>query len=163
MHQLLIGVEHLMTGVQVSAMDPEGSPTGGVLTFERESASIVRVLCDQPILAYWPVKQLEIHSTEVTDYEPVRHGYGEAEWCAQVMASAMRKADSVAIDNYHSRQRNDKAPPLPDAVILAMRRKHGAQADSFISALQWDGLNGCWCYEHAGMYLGVEQDGYIHS
>ena len=36
--------------------------------------------------------------------------------------------------------------------------------DSVIEVLQWDSMNGCYCFMWAGMYLGVEkEDGHIHS
>jgi hypothetical protein len=44
-----------------------------------------------------------------------------------------------------------------------MRRKHGKEADKYIQQLRWDAMNKCWFYTYTGMYLGVEQDGYIHS
>jgi len=44
-----------------------------------------------------------------------------------------------------------------------MRRKHGKEADKYIQQLRWDDMNKCLFYTYAGMYLGVEQDGCIHS
>ncbi len=35
--------------------------------------------------------------------------------------------------------------------------------DCVLDVLQWDGMNRCFCFAWAGMFLGVETDGHIHS
>ena len=54
----------------------------------------------------------------------------------------------------------------PQAVTDAIRRKFGedeATADKIIANLQYYSTMGCWGFMHAGMFHGVEDDGYIHT
>ena len=160
MHKMLLGIEHLMTGVQlrVDMSLPDYQET---LHFQQESPSIVRVICAEPFNAYWPHSQAFLNSVECTPeevktYESIKYSSGEAEWWAQVAGEALRQT-------YHLPTASIPNKQPPDAVLRAMRRKHGATADTYIAMLRWDGLNGCWFYTLNGMYLGVEQDGYIHS
>ena len=96
-------------------------------------------------------------SVEVPDEPSTKYSHGEAEWYAQVMGQAMRDADhSVA-----PMRNGCEPPPLQDAVIKAIRAKHGAQADLVIKSLTWYG--DYWGYSWAGMFCGVETDGYIHT
>ena len=99
MYKLLLGIEHLMTGVQLRSLDNDG----GTFAFYRQSASIVRVESHEPFAAYWPVKQAFIEAEFVDTYRtcpgqpvpvPAVYSTGEAEWYAQVMGEAMRNADS---------------------------------------------------------------------
>ena len=51
---------------------------------------------------------------------------------------------------------------LPDTVKLAIcrwERKRELPLDSVINVLQYDGMNRCYCFAWAGMYVGVETDG----
>lgn len=163
-HKLVVGIEHLMTGISIGTRPGESNELG-VLTFRRESPSTIGVYSTQPIVAYWDATQSDVQSTEVEEIPEPELGEGSAEWYAKVMAPAMNKTDNAAIENYVAHQGlwiNN--PPLPPwAVVAAMRRKHGAEADQYISALRWDGLMGCWFYTYKGMLLGVERDGYIHT
>jgi len=52
-------------------------------------------------------------------------------------------------------------PPMP--VIQAMRDKFGWEADTKILTLEYDACGGYWYFIHAGMYHGIEPDGYIHT
>ena len=162
MHKMLLGIEHLMTGIQlrVDVPMPDYQET---LHFQQESPSVVRVTCAEPFNAYWPHSQAFLSSVECTPeeaktYEDIRYGSGEAEWWAQV-------AGEVLCQAYHRTPTaslpGDTVPSV--AVLRAMRRKHGKEADKYIQQLRWDGMNKCWFYTYAGMYLGVEEDGYIHS
>ena len=159
MHKMLLGIEHLMTGLQLTARDNPGNKP--VFTFQQESPSIVCVLCDDPFMAYWPPKQSFLESTEcapeeIIKYEQAKPNEGEAEWWAKVAGEALRQT-------YHLPTANITGNQPPDVVTRAMRRKHGKEADKYIQQLRWDGMNKCWYYTYAGMYLGVEEDGYIHS
>ncbi len=169
MHKMLLGIEHLMTGVQlrVDMSLPDYQET---LQFQQESPSVVRVICAEKFNAYWPQRhsyllgrhsQVFLSSVECTPeeektYEALKYGAGEAEWWAQVAGEALRQT-------YHLPTANIREHQPPDTVIRAMRRKHGKEADKYIQQLRWDAMNKCWFYTYAGMYLGVEQDGYIHS
>lgn len=54
----------------------------------------------------------------------------------------------------------------PYAVRLAIVRKfmdNLPRAASILGTLGYDGLNGCYYFTHAGMFHGVEPDGYIHT
>ena len=167
MYKMLLGIEHLMTDIQLMEQNPQRPPNSpyhnpAVFKFQQESPSVVRVLCEEPFQAYWPHTQWFVYSTpcsleEITEYDKAKYSVGEAEWWAQVAGEALRQTyhlPTAAIPG-------DKLPP--DAVLRAMRNKHGAEADTYIAKLRWDGLNKCWFYTYAGMYLGVEEDGYIHS
>ncbi len=55
---------------------------------------------------------------------------------------------------------------IPTEVILAIRKKffpNTARSNDVIRDLKWDNLNGCYYFTYAGMYHGVETDGYIHT
>ena len=167
MHKMLLGIEHLMTDIQLMEQNPQRPPNSpyhnpAVFKFQQESPSMVRVLCEEPFQAYWPHTQGFIYSTpcslgEITEYDKVRYGSGEAEWWAKVAGEALRQT-------YHLPTAAIPGKKQPtDAVLQAMRRKHGALADAFIAALRWEALNRCWFYELRGMLLEVEEDGYIHS
>ena len=181
MHKMLLGIEHLMTDIQLMEQNPQRPPNSpyhnpAVFKFQQESPSMVRVLCEEPFQAYWPHTQGFIYSTpcsleEITEYDKAKYSVGEAEWWAQVAGEALRGLYSPAIMDDRSTltdlglvrrvKKISEAPPLP--VLRAMRRKHGKEADKYIQQLRWDGMNKCWFYTYAGMYLGVEEDGYIHS
>lgn len=158
-HKLIIGFEHLMTGVQLR------SEKGDLLTFERESPSMVRVLSDSPIESYWPAKQAWITSEELAaELEAEKYSEGEIEWYAQKVCPELVALDSVANQQYRNhnvRFYGEDMKDLPPAVIKAMRRKHGAEANLYIRELKPYGSY--WGYEIHGMFLGVEPDGYIHS
>lgn len=165
-HKLLLGIEHLMTGVQVNN-------DGYDLEFHRESPSIVRIESHGPITAYWPINGATINSEEF-DAKPARYGGGEAEWYALVVGKSMAEADDKSysmqtytrradwmIDGKPSRYAPGEPQRFPEAVVTAMRRKHGAKADEFLAQLRWAGDH--WFYNHERMYIGVEPDGYIHT
>ena len=168
MYKMLLGIEHLMTGVQFAETRPEDPPIDNGLppseamySFHQESPSVVCVVSDKPFDAYWPVHDSFINSTPCTPeeeakYRKIRYGVGEAEWWARVAGEALRQT-------YHLPTANIREHQPPDTVIRAMRRKHGKDADKYIQQLRWDDMNKCWFYTYAGMYLGVEEDGYIHS
>lgn len=145
MHTLLLGIEHLMTGVQVAA------DNGDQLTFERESASIIRVMSDSKITAYWPVQQVTIFSTE-SDAKPEKYSSGEVEWGVKI-AEAMRHSDRIP----------DRSDVLPWLVVKAMRRKFGRMANDFLRPVILKKYGEYWGFEHQGMFHGVEPDGYIHT
>ena len=166
MHKLLLGIEHLMTDIQLMEQNPQRPPNSpyhnpAVFKFQQESPSMVRVLCEEPFQAYWPHTQGFVYSTpcsleEITEYDKAKYSVGEAEWWAQVAGEALRQT-------YHLPTANIREHQPPDTVIRAMRRKHGKDADKYIQQLRWDAMNKCWFYTYAGMYLGVEQDGCIYS
>jgi len=42
-------------------------------------------------------------------------------------------------------------------------RAHKANFDKIFAELKYDYLNGNWYFFHSGMYLGIEENGYLHS
>lgn len=54
---------------------------------------------------------------------------------------------------------------VPHAVINAIAKKFDDQSytDTILDQLRYDSLNGCYAFDFAGMYHGVETDGYIHT
>jgi hypothetical protein len=55
---------------------------------------------------------------------------------------------------------------IPAAVIEAIQRKFFPDVEQIrkvLAELRYDSLNRCWYFTHAGMYHGVEEDGYIHT
>ena len=143
MHKMLLGIEHLMTGIRITERykpdDPITPPL--VFIFQQESPSVVRVISDGPFNAYWPHLQTFLESVECTPeeektYEALKYGTGEAEWWAQVAGEALRQT-------YHLPTANIISNQPPDAVIRAMRAKHGKEADKYIQQLRWDDMNKC--------------------
>lgn len=57
--------------------------------------------------------------------------------------------------------------PIPAPVVMSIFKRWGDDRNQFlaaINAVQWDSMNGCWCYNWGGMYIGIEEaDGYMHS
>lgn len=142
-HVLVLGIEHLMTGVHLDSQSP--------LTFERESASMVRVISYSTIVSTWPVNGAWLESTE-QDITPTSYGAGNAEWYAQVMSKAMQAKDTP-LTPY---------PDMPECVIRAMRNRFGAQAGQYITALVDHG--DYYGFHYANMFIGVEKrDGHMHS
>ncbi len=182
MHKLTLGIEHLFTGIQLMEQNPQRPPNSpyhnqAVFTFQQESPTMVRVLCEEPFQTYWPHAQIFLYSTpcsldEITEYEGSKHQYsqGEAEWWAQKAAQDLRTAyEFCNLERTHKFNGRgvtlDRSPGviLPDVVLKALRRKYGADADAIGRLLQWDGIMKCWTYTHNGIFYGVEEDGYIHS
>lgn len=60
-----------------------------------------------------------------------------------------------------------KAPTeVPHVVIQGLLKAFPAPAvpvTELIARLRWDCLNGCYAVEYAGMYVGIELDGYVHT
>lgn len=55
-------------------------------------------------------------------------------------------------------------PPL--VVMMALKLWGGRKSipmTDLLWALRWDGMNGCYCFTWAGMFVGVETDGHIHT
>jgi len=148
MYQMLVGIEHLMTGLRLAA--------GREVRFERESASVIRLVSNEPFAAYWPVKTAFLTAAEVADAEPVKYSGGEVEWFAQRAAESMRTFDA-------NHSRSQWVEPVPPEVIKAMRAKHGANAELYIVALRWSAMDRCFFYSHNNMLCGVEPDGHIHT
>ena len=148
MYQMLIGIEHLMTGLRLAAPRE--------VRFERESASVIRLVSNEPFAAYWPAKTAFLTAVEVPDTEPVKYSGGEVEWFGQRAAESMRTFDK-------NNSRSQWADSLEPAVIKAMRAKHGANAELYIMALRWSAIDRCYFYSHNNMLCGVEPDGYIHT
>jgi len=151
-HVALIGIEHLMTGVQMG-----GESDGQSFTFERESATVVKVISDEPFNLYWPVNQATINSHEA-EITPSKYSTGDAEWYAQGLCPAIVQYERRRDSAYYG-----KTEPFTPAVSAAVIRRWGINAPLVFKAMQWDGLCKCWMVPWAGMLLGIEQDGYIHS
>lgn len=52
----------------------------------------------------------------------------------------------------------------PEAVTAGLKRyceQHSIDPKSI--DLQWDSLNGCYCFTRNGMYHGIELNGYVHT
>lgn len=164
-HQLLIGIEHLMTGIVLQPAE------GCTIQFERESASIVRAISDKPFAAHWPVSQSWMNSTESIKSASV-YSHGEAEWYGQVVAPALAAQDErsqITMQTYtrpprmygEGRYAPSEPAPFPWAVVRAMRRKFGKDADKWLAELRWSRDH--WFFIKDRMYHGVESDGYIHT
>ena len=54
-------------------------------------------------------------------------------------------------------------PEVSEVVKEKVRAAFKEKAEDILASLQWDGLCGCWLFQFAGMTVGVELDGYIHS
>lgn len=175
MHKLTVGIEHLMTGLQMSVCDLS-KPPQAPFVFQRESPSIVAILYPERFQAWWPCKQCWLSSTEVPIGEIgkyTKYSGGEAEWWAQVVAPKMVECETQSYDmqthtrvygecgDTKSRYAPSEPHSFPEAVVMAMRRKHGVNSDAMLSRLRWAGTH--WFYTEAGMYVGVEPDGYIHT
>lgn len=52
----------------------------------------------------------------------------------------------------------DKVPEAVEKSLEKWVKFHKVTPD-----VNWDYLNGCYWFVHAGMYHGVELDGYIHT
>lgn len=55
---------------------------------------------------------------------------------------------------------------IPLAVIEAIQRKFFPDRDQIektIRELQYDSLNDCFYFSWAGMYVGIEPDGFMHT
>jgi len=55
---------------------------------------------------------------------------------------------------------------IPTAVVEAIQNKFFPDTQQIVKVLQelrYDSLNGCYYFTWAGMYIGIEQDGYMHS
>ena len=52
-----------------------------------------------------------------------------------------------------------------DALVLWCRRPRNetVRYRDVMDALRWDAMNKCFCFGWAGMYVGVEMDGHIHT
>lgn len=164
MHVLLVGIEHLMTGIQIKTQGAR---------FERESASVIRVTSHLPIEAYWPVNGAFMMSTD-QDVTLPQYSAGEAEHYAQVVGPALVDIDLRSYDmqtytrtaeyyyngDYH-RLAETEPSRFPEAVIKSMRRKWGAKANEWLAKLRWSRDH--WFFHHASIYHGVEPDGHIHT
>jgi hypothetical protein len=54
----------------------------------------------------------------------------------------------------------------PDEIPIDVRDALAEWAKSRkvrVPHLVWDSIMGCWWFDYAGMYHGVELDGYIHT
>lgn len=147
MHILLVGVEHLMTGLQLA------TESGSEIRFDRESASIVKVSSTSKITAYWPVKQVMLESTEVdASMSSEEYSEGEVEWAVK-LTEVMRSHDAVPF----------RADTLPWPVIKAMRRKFGREANAYLNPHILRSYGSYWGFRYAGIFHCVEPDGYIHT
>ena len=51
----------------------------------------------------------------------------------------------------------------PCKVVESIVKSFPNDYEKVLKALQWDDLNGCYYVAYAGMYVGIEEDGYIHT
>jgi len=167
-HVLVIGIEHLMTGIQLIGKDHCHG-----FQFIRESPSIVRVESDEPFYANWPNRCIMDSHPVDESFKSYFAGDGEIEWYAKIVGSAMVDVDQRSYDmQTYTRRFGEGGDPdsryaptepqsFPQAVVEAMRRKHGARANEFLAMLRWN--HDHWFYNHERMYIGVEPDGHIHT
>ena len=52
---------------------------------------------------------------------------------------------------------------IPDAVIASITRAFPDQAQEILESIQRDGISQCYYFLRWGLYVGVEDDGYIHT
>lgn len=72
----------------------------------------------------------------------------------------------VAVEDSHELVRmHHRAFPkvISDVVIAAVKKAFPDQADLILAETKWDSLNGCYYFIRWGMFVGIEEDGYIHS
>jgi hypothetical protein len=56
-----------------------------------------------------------------------------------------------------------KPNPTPKQVIDAITQAFPNDCERILRDMRWDSINGCYMFDFAGMYVGCELDGYIHS
>jgi hypothetical protein len=158
-HIIELGIEHLFTGVRITPIIPEDADPKYIypeIAFEQISASMVRALCQFPMVACWQVKQVTISSVEIELEDHTRYSTGEVEWIAQRVTDKLRELDAkTTVGRLGNR--------LPPEVVKAMRRKHGERADVYMRAVDGPFRDQTFCYEDHGIYCGIEPDGYIHT
>ena len=166
MEKLLLGIEHLFTGIKVQV---EGE---AVITFVRESASVVMAVSTGKMKAYHDATQCYVESVAMTKeeekYGKEEYRAGAVEYYADKLPPRMREVELGAIEPLQYRMQRANNPdvelvPVPAIVDVALMNRFGKEAASIKHRMHWDGLNGCWLVEWQGMLLGIEQDGYIHS
>lgn len=144
-HTALIGIEHLMTGLQLLGEQPDQ-----VFTFQRESASVVRVISDSPFNLYWTAKGTFLRSTTEESVTELHCGPRHTEFYAETMGRMMQKADAL---------HDTDGDVLPDAIAWALKGKFGRLATTIPVH---KGYPTYW-FTYAGMFHGIEPDGYIHT
>lgn len=168
MHKLLLGIEHLFTGIEVCSRDIHAP-----IRFVKESASVVAAVSKEPMVAYWLATQGWLESVEMTKEEEEKHKkvkytQGAAEYYARKVAPRMREGELGEIEPLEYRKARARHPeielvPIPREVDVALMNRFGEAATSAKHQMFWDALGGCWMLQWAGMLLGIEKDGYIHS
>lgn len=60
---------------------------------------------------------------------------------------------------------NEEMNPEPSRIVVnAIHRRFGAEEAGEVIAKMWYSQSAdCWCFQHYGMFWGVEADGYIHT
>jgi hypothetical protein len=161
-YKLIVGIEHLMTGIQFHPADYIGELPP--LQFERESASTMAVLALAPFMATWVDDIRIMATTEDAGIPMCSTSAGEIEYIANVVAGAMQDAEQLSADRRGyttpAWQRTDW-PTFTPEVIASMRRKFGKHANEWLGQLQWDRDH--WFFIRNDVYHGVEPDGHIHT
>jgi hypothetical protein len=157
MYSTIVGIEHLMTGVQIRAE--------GVVQIEPHGSTQFKLSSDQDFDAYALVPMQMLQTSETDNKWPSKvpsATFGEFEYhsvhTSALLVDAAYKSFAAQGKN---RTIEHTEPPFTPAVVAAMRRKHGADADTYLAKLQWAGKY--WFYTHNNMYVGVEPDGHIHT
>ena len=52
---------------------------------------------------------------------------------------------------------------VTEVVIASVKKSFPTECDEIIPTIRWDSLNRCYFFQRWGMYIGIEEDGYIHS
>jgi hypothetical protein len=163
-----VGIEHLMTGFSFFG------PGASSMTFYMSSPSIFSVVSDEQFSGCSKVTHGCIDARKVNSYKPPPHC--GIEHYAKVVSEGLREVDERSSRMHLYKRRGNEymhrdgtfhayaeGEPqfLPWAVMSAMRRKHGEEADKFMAKLKWAGDH--WFYTLHRMYVGVEPDGHIHT
>jgi hypothetical protein len=111
-------------------------------------------------------------------YDPISFGEKGSEPFAICEEHASRRTrywkllplPGVAVEQSHELvQRDHRYFPriITDVVIKALKAAFPSDTHSIrnniLNDVKWDSLNGCYYFQRWGMYVGVEEDGYIHT
>jgi hypothetical protein len=72
----------------------------------------------------------------------------------------------IAVEKSHELVKKDALyfpKIITDVVIRAVYAAFPRLATNVLYDLKWDSLNGCYCFGCWGIFIGIEEDGHIHS
>ena len=53
--------------------------------------------------------------------------------------------------------------PDRDSVLAAVKQAFPYDWEDVFERMQWSYIDGNWCIDYKGIFVGIEPDGYIHS